>query len=74
MNPITHSRMKHVQIDYHFVRERVDHGTLKITYINRHQLAVLFTKSQVAAKHKDLSVKLSLTDSPTFSLRKVGDK
>ncbi|KAL5725454.1 hypothetical protein ACHQM5_008596 [Ranunculus cassubicifolius] len=70
LNPITHSRTKHVQIDYHFVRERVARKLLKIVYIStRHQLADFFTKGQVAAKHTDLSHKLSLRDSPKLGLR-----
>lgn len=53
LNPIMHSRTKHVQIDYHFVRERVARRLLTVTYIStRHQLADFFTKSQVTAKHK----------------------
>ena len=33
-NPVYHSRMKHVALDYHFVREQVSTGALKVRYIH----------------------------------------
>ncbi|CAH9134340.1 unnamed protein product [Cuscuta epithymum] len=45
-NPVQHARSKHIQIDYHFVRERVAHGDLVVKYIpTQLQLADIFTKS-----------------------------
>ncbi|CAH9100104.1 unnamed protein product, partial [Cuscuta epithymum] len=48
-NPVQHARSKHIQIDYHFVRERVahgPHGDLVVKYVHTHlQLADIFTKS-----------------------------
>jgi hypothetical protein len=32
-NPIFHGRMKHVKVDYHFVRERVFKKLLDVDYI-----------------------------------------
>jgi hypothetical protein len=32
-NPIFHGRMKHVKVDYHFVRERVFKNLLDVDYI-----------------------------------------
>lgn len=32
-NPIFHSRMKHLALDYHFVREQVQEGVLRISHI-----------------------------------------
>ena len=31
-NPILHDRNKHIKVDYRFVRERVSHGDLVVTY------------------------------------------
>ncbi|CAH9079866.1 unnamed protein product [Cuscuta europaea] len=45
-NPIQHARSKHIQINYHFVRERVADGDLVVKYVpTRLQLADIFTKS-----------------------------
>ena len=44
-NPVYHSRMKHVALDYHFVHEQVSDGSLKVLHINSHdQLADALTK------------------------------
>ena len=32
-NPVYHSRMKHVVLDYHFVLEQVSAGTLKVCHV-----------------------------------------
>ncbi|KAI3766125.1 hypothetical protein L2E82_16175 [Cichorium intybus] len=45
-NPISHKRAKHIDIDYHFIRELVSSGKLHTKYIPTHlQLADIFTKS-----------------------------
>ncbi|CAL9007551.1 unnamed protein product [Prunus brigantina] len=44
-NPIYHSRIKHLDIDFHFVRERVQRNDLTVQYIPiEEQLADVFTK------------------------------
>jgi len=45
-NPVFHSRMKHLQIDYHFVREHVIKGDLLIQHVSfADQFADILTKS-----------------------------
>jgi hypothetical protein len=45
-DPLLHSRVKHVDIKYHFLRERVQSGDLRLTYINtRENVADMFTKA-----------------------------
>jgi hypothetical protein len=45
-NPMFHARMKHIEVDYHFVRERVARKQLKIRFISTNdQAADGFTKA-----------------------------
>lgn len=44
-NPVFHSCMKHLAIDYHFIREKVQTGVLRVTrVVNDDQLADALTK------------------------------
>ncbi|GJV48953.1 retrovirus-related pol polyprotein from transposon TNT 1-94 [Tanacetum coccineum] len=45
-NPVQHSRTKHINIRYHFIKEHVEKGTIKLYFVGMEcQLADLFTKS-----------------------------
>ena len=44
-NPVFHSRMKHICLDYHFVRERVSEGTFQVRHVHtKDQWADILTK------------------------------
>ena len=44
-NPVSHARTKHVELDYHFIREKVQQGIIQINYISSSdQMADILTK------------------------------
>lgn len=44
-NPVQHQRTKHVEMDIHFVREKVQIGHIRVLHIpSPHQYADIFTK------------------------------
>ena len=50
-NPLYHSRTKHLELDFHFVREQVASGKLHVRYVPTElQLADLFTKSLTGSR------------------------
>ncbi|GKB34897.1 retrovirus-related pol polyprotein from transposon TNT 1-94, partial [Tanacetum coccineum] len=45
-NPVQHSRTKHIDIRYHFIKEHVEKGTVELYFVGtEYQLADLFTKA-----------------------------
>ncbi|GKD58551.1 hypothetical protein Tco_1296060, partial [Tanacetum coccineum] len=45
-NPVQHSRAKHINIRYHFIKKHVEQGTIKLYFVGKeYQIADLFTKA-----------------------------
>lgn len=68
INPVLHARIKHIEIDSHFVREKFARGN-RITFMNsKYQLADIFTKPLCIIEFLTLCTKLSLWTPPHPSL------
>lgn len=68
-NSIFHSKMKHLGLDYHFVRENVQCGNLRVSYIStRDQLADALTKPLPRHTFQAIVDKIGLvSDKPILS-------
>nr|GFC21020.1 hypothetical protein [Tanacetum cinerariifolium] len=58
-NPVQHTRTKHIDVRYHFIKDHVEKGTIELYFVGtEYQLADLFTKSLPEARFKFLVEKL----------------
>ena len=66
-NLVFHSRMKHVAINFHFIREQVQTGVLCVVHVSSvDQLADALTKPFLHACFLDLKYKIGLLSQAPF--------
>ncbi|RVW86785.1 Retrovirus-related Pol polyprotein from transposon TNT 1-94 [Vitis vinifera] len=62
-NPVFHEMTKHIEVDCHFIREKIASGCVATSFVNSNdQLADIFTKSLRGPKIKYICNKLSAYD------------
>nr|GFA85330.1 retrovirus-related Pol polyprotein from transposon TNT 1-94 [Tanacetum cinerariifolium] len=58
-NPVQHSRTKHIDVCYHFIKEHVEKGTIEQYFVKTdYQLADIFTKALQADRFNYLVCRL----------------
>nr|GEW14531.1 copia protein [Tanacetum cinerariifolium] len=73
-NPVQHSRTKHIAVHYHFIKEHVEKGTVKLYFVKTdYQLAELFTKALPADRFNYLVRRLGMRSLSNQMLDRLGE-
>jgi hypothetical protein len=69
-NLVKHQRTMHVEIDIHFVREKVAKGEVRVIHIlATHQYAYIFTKGHITSLFNQFKSSLDVITRPMLRLR-----
>nr|GEY34470.1 hypothetical protein [Tanacetum cinerariifolium] len=74
-NNVQHSRSKHIDIRYHFIKEQVENGVIELYFVNtEYQLASLFTKALGRDRIEFLINKLGMRSFTLETLKQLMDE
>nr|GFB24275.1 retrovirus-related Pol polyprotein from transposon TNT 1-94 [Tanacetum cinerariifolium] len=74
-NNVEHSRSKHIDIRYHFIKEQVENGVIKLYFVNiEYQLVDLFTKALGRDRIEFLINKLGMRSFTLETLKQLMDE
>lgn len=74
-NPVFHSKMKHLALDFYFIREQVQSDKLRVAHVpSGDQLADFLTKPLSRPRLDTLLAKIGLSDGPSILRGHVSDK
>lgn len=69
-NPVFHGRSKHIDTRFHFIRECIDRGDIKVQHVvTQEQRADILTKSLARVKFEEMRAKLGVKDVTYSGLR-----
>ncbi|GJR15426.1 retrovirus-related pol polyprotein from transposon TNT 1-94 [Tanacetum coccineum] len=74
-NNVQHSRSKHIDIRFHFIKEHVENGVIKLYFFNtEYQLANIFTKALARERIEFLINKLGMRSFTPETLKQLADE
>ncbi|GJV61347.1 retrovirus-related pol polyprotein from transposon TNT 1-94 [Tanacetum coccineum] len=74
-NNVQHSRSKHIDIRYHFIKERVENGVVKLYFVRtEYQLVDIFTKALGRERLDFLINKLGMRSMSPETLKSLADE
>ncbi|GJS25538.1 hypothetical protein Tco_0454170 [Tanacetum coccineum] len=74
-NNVQHSRSKHINIRYHFIKEQVENGVVELYFVRtKYQLADIFTKALCRERIEFLIDKLGMRSFTLETLKELADE
>ncbi|GJZ01156.1 hypothetical protein Tco_0519117 [Tanacetum coccineum] len=74
-NNVQHSRSKHIDIRFHFIKEHVENGVIELYFVNtEYQLADIFTKALGRKRIEFLINKLGMRSFTPETLKQLADE
>ncbi|GJU79974.1 hypothetical protein Tco_1282339 [Tanacetum coccineum] len=74
-NNVQHSRSKHIDVRYHFIKEQVKNGVVELYFVRtKYQLAEIFTKALPRERYEFLINKIGMKSISLETLKKLAEE